>query len=156
MTDVFINAPSKNLIEVHDIDGNKKKVPINKLKLRVSVYGILTDKNRILLSWNPFISKYVLPGGAVELGETMDSALVREFKEETGLDIETTKLIDAKEDFFMMENKYAHAVLLIYKVKKVGGDVLNNGNGHDSEKLEYIKKSDSKMKKLAPIFSSVI
>lgn len=31
--------------------------------------------------------KYVVPGGHIELGETMEEALVREVKEETGLDV---------------------------------------------------------------------
>ena len=41
----------------------------------------------ILLKSDKWRSKYVIPGGHIELGETMEDALKREVKEETGLDI---------------------------------------------------------------------
>jgi 8-oxo-dGTP diphosphatase len=57
---------------------------------------IIYPDDRILLvkrSTPPFIGYWALPGGRIEPGEEADKAIVREVKEETGLDIEILKKI---------------------------------------------------------------
>ena len=61
---------------------------INRFTIRV--YGILFDDNKRILVSDEFIrggyfTKF--PGGGLELGEGTRDCLIREFKEETGLDI---------------------------------------------------------------------
>ena len=58
--------------------------------ITVRVYGILIDPNNGLLVSDEFIrGDYFtkLPGGGLEFGEGTRDCLVREFKEETGLDV---------------------------------------------------------------------
>lgn len=50
---------------------------------------ILNDENQILLIRNP-VRGWELPGGHIEENEAIKDALLREVKEETGLDIEIT------------------------------------------------------------------
>ena len=43
----------------------------------------------------PLLDRWVIPGGTVELGETLAEALVREMEEETALRVEPTELLSA-------------------------------------------------------------
>jgi 8-oxo-dGTP diphosphatase len=46
----------------------------------------------------PYMDQFALPGGFVEVGETIEAAAVREAKEETGLDITLIKLLGVYSD----------------------------------------------------------
>ncbi|MDQ4139277.1 MAG: NUDIX domain-containing protein, partial [Bacteroidota bacterium] len=67
-------------------------------KLRVRVCGICFHLNKILLiRHKPFAHNteglWSPPGGGLQYGESMKEALIREFKEETGLGIEVNEFL---------------------------------------------------------------
>lgn len=51
----------------------------------------------LLLKSHKWPGKYVIPGGHVELGETIEQAVIREAKEETGLDVYDLQFINFQE-----------------------------------------------------------
>ncbi|AEH61515.1 NUDIX hydrolase [Methanosalsum zhilinae DSM 4017] len=68
-------------------------------KLTVDAVIILNRKIVLIKRKNPpFKDKYALPGGFVEVGETVEDAVVREALEETGLCVNILKLIGVYSD----------------------------------------------------------
>ncbi|WP_028476078.1 NUDIX domain-containing protein [Nocardia sp. CNY236] len=54
---------------------------------------IIDSEGRILMQRRGDSGNWSLPGGIMEIGETLEQCVVRETKEETGLDIEITGLL---------------------------------------------------------------
>ncbi|MFI6153570.1 NUDIX domain-containing protein [Kitasatospora sp. NPDC051170] len=68
-------------------------------RLVVAASAVVTDtEGRILLQRRTDNGLYALPGGAMDLGESLPGTAVREVREETGLDIEITGLVGTYTD----------------------------------------------------------
>ena len=80
------------------------------------VAGILLHNNKILLQKPTNDTKYAIPGGHVEFGETNAQTLTREFKEEIDVDITVGALKWVAESFFPWGDKPCHQICLYYEV----------------------------------------
>jgi len=63
----------------------------------VGVGGVVFIGGRVLLikrRFEPLAGRWSLPGGAVEVGETLAEGLAREMKEETGLEVSVGPVVD--------------------------------------------------------------
>jgi mutator protein MutT len=95
----------------------------------VGVGAVVIRDGQVLLvqrAQEPLSGKWTLPGGAVELGETLEEAVVRELREETGLEVRVLELVEAFERIARDESdrpRY-HYVLLDYLCVPVSGDLL--------------------------------
>ena len=105
-----------------DINDKWHRVPVSKLTgFRPSVYGVIIRGNKVLLS--PQWDGYDFPGGGVNLGETIEHALVREVWEETGLRVKAGRLVSVQDSFFILPNngKPVQSILMFYSCRVVGG-----------------------------------
>lgn len=116
-----------------DIDGEKYKVDSNQLIFRPSVYGIIIKNGKILLSkqWGG----YNLPGGGVDLGETIEETLKREILEETGLKIKIGQIITCKNSFFKLPYSgiNVQSILIYYLCKTIGGKLSSKSFSEDEK-----------------------
>lgn len=123
-----------------DLNGKKYKVPVNKLAFRPSVYGIITQNNKVLLvkQWDG----YDIPGGGVEIGEILEEALKREVFEETGLEIKIGKVIHTQSEFLKLPHvgKFVESILLYYSCQIIGGKITDEY--FDKYEKKYAAKAE--------------
>jgi 8-oxo-dGTP diphosphatase len=92
---------------------------------KITVDGVLFKDNEILLIQRknpPFEGMWALPGGFVEYGETTENAVIREVKEETGLDTKISSLIGVYSD--PNRDPRGHSISIVYILSKIKGDVI--------------------------------
>lgn len=92
----------------------------------VGVGAVIIREGRLALikrGNEPARGKWTIPGGHVELGESLENAVIRETKEETGLDVETPTLLDVVTNVDLDKDgkiKY-HYVIIDYLVHVTAG-----------------------------------
>jgi 8-oxo-dGTP diphosphatase len=92
----------------------------------VGVGAIILDGDQILLEKSknsPGKGKWSVPGGLVDLGENVEDAVVREVKEETGLEVYEPRLVDVVDYISLGERGGGmyHYVIIDYLVTSKGG-----------------------------------
>ncbi len=103
----------------------------------VRATGIYVAEQKLLMLRQSVDSQrhYSLPGGKLEIGETLESCLIREMKEETGLDIIPKKLLYICDHI----KKDIHVVYISFEVKKVGGSFDERIKDLDTVPIESVE-----------------
>jgi 8-oxo-dGTP diphosphatase len=94
----------------------------------------------------PLQGVYTLPGGGVELGETLAEAIIREVREETGLSIEPLALAGYREVILRDDagEVERHFVILPFAARYLGGEVALNAELADAQWLRPAELSGLK------------
>ncbi len=82
----------------------------------------------------PFEGQLALPGGFVDIGETVEDAAVREMKEETGLDVELVRLVGVYSD--PDRDPRGHNVSIAFLANIVGGKLAPDTDASEAEVLD--------------------
>lgn len=124
-----------------DIYGKPYEVPVTELRWRPSAYGIVIWDGKVLLSPQFGDNRYDLPGGGVDMGELPEEGVIREVKEETGLDVAAPKLVEGVSRFFTFAHTdkldHVQAIMLYYVCDLVGGELSTEG--FDDYEKEYAR-----------------
>ena len=107
----------------------------------VGVGALIFHRGRILMAQRgkePLKGWWSLPGGALEVGESLDFAVRREVREETGLEIEPLGVFEIFERIMRDSGGAAeyHYVLMDYICRVTGGTLCA---GDDVCRVEWVK-----------------
>jgi 8-oxo-dGTP diphosphatase len=97
----------------------------------VNLCYVINNQDEILLQYKRKgfgVGKWNGPGGKVEPGETLEQAVIREVKEETGLDIKNLKKM-AELEFYFINKEEWNQIAHVYVTKDFTGDIQVSEEG---------------------------
>ena len=110
---------------VNDIREDRRQYPERPI---VGVGAVILIDDQVVIvrrRFEPLKGQWSLPGGTLELGETLQAGLAREMREETGLDVEVGPVIEVF-DRIMLDGERRvryHFVLVDYLCRPIGGEL---------------------------------
>ena len=133
----------------------------------MGVGGVIVDRGRTVLirrGTEPLLGQWSIPGGTIELGETIEEAVRRELREETGLEVRVLELIELFDRIYVENGATSpqdkkrpryHYVIADYLCELVGGepragsDVTDLAFSREDElgKFHLTEKATSVLKK---------
>ena len=105
----------------------------------VGVGAVIVSAGKVLLvkrRYEPLAGRWSIPGGTLELGETLETGVAREMREETGLEIIIGPVIEVFDRIIFDAEKRVryHFVLVDYLCWPIGGE-LHAGSDVDEAVL---------------------
>lgn len=85
---------------------------------RTGAYALIVRDGQVLLvqqTRGPFVGRWNVPGGAIERGEQIDEALMRECAEEIGVAIHSDGLLTIVESHAVQDGRMRHVIGLVYR-----------------------------------------
>lgn len=98
----------------------------------LAVIVAIIDDGKVLLTKREDFEVWCLPGGSMEDGETLAEGAVREAKEETGLDVELTRLVGV---YSRMGGGMRDTHAVLYAARPIGGELKTQP--HETIEVAY-------------------
>jgi len=97
-------------------------------QIRIAAYGVLVRDAKVLLCrLSSHVSKsagqWTLPGGGIDFGESPEEAVIREFKEETGLVVTAGSLLAVDSVCDVVAEREHHRIRILYQTHYVKGEL---------------------------------
>jgi ADP-ribose pyrophosphatase YjhB (NUDIX family) len=109
----------------------------------LAVGGVVVDQGRVLLvrrGKEPAMGQWSLPGGVLELGESLAEGLIREVREETGLTVEPVELVELLDRIHREgERVRYHYVIADYLCRVAGGELKA---ASDAAAVRWVERAD--------------
>jgi len=109
----------------------------------VGVGAVVVDVGRVLLvrrGREPLKGHWSLPGGLLELGESLTEGVIREVREETGLTVEPLELVELLDRIHREgERVRYHYVIADYLCRLVGGELLA---ASDADAVRWVERAE--------------
>ncbi len=139
----------------------------------VGVGGVIIDKGRALLirrGSEPLRGEWSIPGGTLELGESLQEGVARELREETGLDVRVLELIEVFDRIFPADGSPQaqakprprfHFVIVDYLCERIGGEPRAGSDVTDvafatEDELEKFHLTETATRVLKKAFAMVL
>ncbi len=87
----------------------------------IRTVGVLVKNDKILVQREEDGNEYALPGGHIKIGETLEDGLVREYKEETGIDIKIKHMLWSEECFWEWGGRQVHNIAFYFLIEECDG-----------------------------------
>lgn len=117
------------------------------MEKRVSSRAIIIEDGKLLAMFRRKIKKdgsvkeyYVIPGGGLEDGETLEENVIRELKEEFNVDIEVVKFLTTEEYDDTRANYFLCKI--VNGTPKLGGEELDRMTPENYYEIRYIDLND--------------
>jgi ADP-ribose pyrophosphatase YjhB (NUDIX family) len=118
----------------------QREYPLSPL---VGVGAVIVQEGRVLLvqrGREPMMGRWTIPGGLIEIGESLLEAVVRETREETGLDVEPVQLIELLDRIHREEGRVRyHYVIADYLCRVVGGTLAA---ADDAAAVRWVERAE--------------
>jgi len=122
------------------VSGMKREYPDAPL---VGVGAVIVDGGSVLLvqrGREPLKGRWTLPGGVLELGESLTEGVIREIKEETGLLVDPVQLIELLDRIHRDGDRVRfHYVIADYLCRVAGGEL---GAASDADAVRWVERAE--------------
>lgn len=109
----------------------------------VAVGAIIVVAGRVLLvrrGAQPLKGEWSLPGGALEIGETLSAGLIREVREETGLAVEPVELTELLDRIYRDGERVRYHYVIADYLCRITGGVLRAAS--DADEVRWAERAE--------------